>query len=148
MAPKVSNETQQMSSYYHHHLHCKNNFLSVLPIHTQHSIKKLTILISNFNLLIKVIHVICKYKVGQKIKKSPGQKSLWNQINQFHEIIFWPNSIFLQFQKWPKIDFWTRKKFKIAKNAILWGENQIYLISWVFFAWTFLNFLAYCGTTA
>ena len=26
--------------------------------------------------------------MGQKIKKSPGQKSSWNQINQFHEKIF------------------------------------------------------------
>ena len=36
--------------------------------------------------------------------------------------IFWHTmlglSYSLQFQKWPKINFWTRKKFKPAKNAI------------------------------
>ena len=43
---------------------------------------------------------------------------------------------FLQFQKWPKTNFWTGKKFKIAKNVIsrkfffknlifsLWGTQQ------------------------
>ena len=39
------------------------------------------------------------YIVGQKILKSPGQKNLWNQINQFHEKIFLSKIHFLQFQK-------------------------------------------------
>ena len=26
--------------------------------------------------------------MGQKIKKSPGQKKSWNQINQFHDFFF------------------------------------------------------------
>ena len=38
---------------------------------------------------------------------------------------------FLQFQKWPKINFWTRKKFKTAINAI--SRKKIDLISRVFF---------------
>ena len=39
---------------------------------------------------------------------------------------------FLQFQKWPKIIFWTRKKFKTAWNAISRKTFLIYLISRVF----------------
>ena len=31
-------------------------------------------------------NIICLHcTVGQRIKKSPGQKNLWNQINQLHE---------------------------------------------------------------
>ena len=30
----------------------------------------------------------CLTVLGQKIKKSPGQKNSWNQINQFHEFFF------------------------------------------------------------
>ena len=47
---------------------------------------------------------------AQKIKKSPGQKNSWNfTLTKIH---------FLPFQTWPKINFWTGKKFKTAKNAI------------------------------
>ena len=58
-------------------------------------------------------------------------------------LYFLPNSIFLQFQKWPKIHFWTWKKFEPAKNAIsrkifIWF---IWFHKFFFFAWTFLNFL-------
>ena len=49
-------------------------------------------------------------------KKSRAKKNSWNKINQFHEI-FLTKFHFLQFQKWPKINFWTGKKFKTAKNA-------------------------------
>ena len=42
----------------------------------------------------------------------------FNQLNQFHAIFFLTKIPFLQFQKWPKINFWTGKKFKTAKNAI------------------------------
>ena len=52
---------------------------------------------------------------------------------------------FLQFEKWPKINFWTGKKFKTAKNAISRKICLIYLISRVFSALTFLNFLAPCA---
>ena len=31
---------------------------------------------------------ILSHSVGQKIKKSPGQKNLLNQMNQFHENFF------------------------------------------------------------
>ena len=44
-----------------------------------------------------------------------------------------------------KINFWTGKKFKTAKNAISRKKILIYLIWRVFFAWTFLNFLACCA---
>ena len=42
----------------------------------------------------------------ENLKKSRPKNS-WNQINQFHQ----KKSIFLQFQKWPKINSWTREKF-------------------------------------
>ena len=45
---------------------------------------------------------------------------------------------FLTFQKWPKINFWTGKKFKTAKNAT--SQFFIYLISWVFLPGLFLIF--------
>ena len=52
---------------------------------------------------------------------------------------------FLQFQKWPKINFWTGKKFETAKNAIS-RKNFFDLFDFTsFFAWTFLYFLAYCA---
>ena len=51
----------------------------------------------------------------------------------------------LQFQKWPKINFWTKKKFKTVKNAI----SRILFLDLFdltsFFAWTFFNFLDRCG---
>ena len=47
---------------------------------------------------------------------------------------------FLPFQKWPKINLWTRKKFQTARNAILW-KNICFIWFHEFFAWTFLNFL-------
>ena len=48
----------------------------------------------------------------------------------------------MQFQKWPKINFWTGKKFKTAKNAIQWN---LFLISRVFLPGLFLKILAHCG---
>ena len=58
------------------------------------------------------------------------------------------NCIFGSFKFSPtsKIDFLAI--FEIAKNGIWWKNffmKLIYLISRVFLAWTFLNFLAYCG---
>ena len=52
---------------------------------------------------------------------------------------------FLQFQKWPKINFCTREKFKTARNAISRKKNWFTSFNEVFFAWTFLNFLARCA---
>ena len=50
------------------------------------------------------------YIVGQKIKKSPGQKNSWNHINQFHEEFFGQISFFAiskmaknQFLNWEKV---------------------------------------------
>ena len=43
--------------------------------------------------------------MGQKILKNPGQKNSSNQINQFHELFFFTKFQFLQFQKWPKLNF-------------------------------------------
>ena len=59
------------------------------------------------------------------IRKKIIWRSFWVQINQFYEIFFWQNSIFWQFQKWPKIIFLTGKKFKTAKNAISCKKNLI-----------------------
>ena len=51
---------------------------------------------------------------------------------------------FLQFRKWPKINFWTGKKFKTAKNAI--SRKNFFWFIWFyeFFCLDFLNFLADC----
>ena len=58
-----------------------------------------------------------KISIGPKFKKVQTKNS-WNQIqNQFHEYFFHVIP-FLPFQKRPKINFWTGKKFKTAKNAI------------------------------
>ena len=47
---------------------------------------------------------------------------------------------FLQFQKWPKINFWTGKKFKTAKNAV--SRNNFWIIFWFhkFFSLDFFKF--------
>ena len=51
---------------------------------------------------------------------------------------------FWRFQKGPKINFWTGKKFKTARNAI--SRKKIDLFDFTsLFAWTFVNFLARCG---
>ena len=61
----------------------------------------------------------------KKLVKSHKSISRKNFLAKFH---------FFQFQKWPKINFWTGKKFKTAKNAIS-RKN-------IFFFHEFLNFLA------
>ena len=53
--------------------------------------------------------------VSQKIKKSPGQKNLWNQINQFHEKIFWQKSNFCNFKNGQKSIFELGKCLKLPK---------------------------------
>ena len=47
--------------------------------------------------------------VGQKILKSPGQKNLWNQINQFHEFFF-DQTPFVAISKMAKNQFLYWKK--------------------------------------
>ena len=54
---------------------------------------------------------------------------------------FGPNSIFCNFKNSQKSIFEPVKKFKTTKNAI---SQIFYLISRVFLAWNFLNFLARC----
>ena len=81
------------------------------------------------------------HRGGLKIKKFQAKKkNSWSQINQFHEKKSLANFHFLQFQKWPKINFWTWKKFKTAKNAISRKSFLIYLISRVFLPGLFLIF--------
>ena len=54
--------------------------------------------------------------VDHKLKKSMYRPTnSWNQINQFHIKIFLTKFHFLPFLKWPKINFSTRKKFKLPK---------------------------------
>ena len=66
------------------------------------------------------------------VKKSRPKK-LVKSNKSISRNLFWPNSIFLPFQKWPKINFWTGTMFKTAKNAISQKKKKlIYLISWVF----------------
>ena len=65
--------------------------------------------------------------VGQKILKNPGPKNLWNQINQFHEILFWQKYIFCNFKNDQKSFFELEKslklpemQFHIKKNLSIW----------------------------
>ena len=47
---------------------------------------------------------------------SPGQKKpSWNQINQFYENLFWPNSIFCNFNNGQKSIFELWKSLKLSK---------------------------------
>ena len=50
---------------------------------------------------------------------------------QFSRKKFLTKFHFLPFRKWPKINFWTGKKFKTARNAIS-RKKLIYLISRIF----------------
>ena len=87
---------------------------------------------------IKRLQIGWVHSGARIFKKSRPKKTMksnkrisWNFIlTKFH---------FLQFQKWPNINFWTGEKFITAKNAI---SREFFFISWLFFAWTFLNFLA------
>ena len=64
------------------------------------------------------------------------------QINQFQEKNFWLNFIFCDLKNDQKSIFELGKSLKLAKIAISHKKILIYLISRVFFAKTFLNFLA------
>ena len=65
-------------------------------------------------------------------------KISWNQICKSisRKIFFDQIHFFCNFKNGQKSFFWTGKKFKTAKNVI----------SRVFLAWTFLNFLSHCVT--
>ena len=63
------------------------------------------------------------------LKKSRPKKFVKSN-KSISRIFFWSNSIFLQFQKWAKTNFWTGKKFRPPKNAISRKKYfLIYLIS-------------------
>ena len=77
----------------------------------------------------------------ENLKKSSPKKLLGSN-KSISRKIFLTKFHFLQFEKWPKINFWTGKT---TKNAISWKKNFLFI--WFhkcFFAWTFLNFLALC----
>ena len=52
---------------------------------------------------------------ARKLKKSPCQKNSWNQINQFHEILFWPKSIFCNFKNDQKSIFELGNSLKLPE---------------------------------
>ena len=69
--------------------------------------------------------------VGQKIKKSPGQKTSWNQIIQFHKIFFWPNSIFCNFKNGQKSIFELGK----CKKFDLFDFTSFFACTFYFIFW-------------
>ena len=75
----------------------------------------------------------------ENLKKSRPKK-LVKSNKSISRNFFWPNSIFCNFKNGQKSIFEVGKKFKIANFMT---KKRIYLISQVFFAWTFLNFLAH-----
>ena len=78
---------------------------------------------------------------ARKFKKVQPKKTSGNQINQFHEKNF---SIFCNFKYGQKSIFGLGKSLKLAKMQFHEENFLIYLISRVFFALTFLIFLARC----
>ena len=58
---------------------------------------------------------------------------------KFHFLAVW--NFFPPVQKLIFSNFWNRKKWTLVKS---WIMKLIYLISQVFLAWTFFNFLAHC----
>ena len=52
---------------------------------------------------------------ARKLKKSMPKKTLRKQINQFHEYLFWPNSIFCSFKNGQKSIFELGKSLKQPK---------------------------------
>ena len=68
---------------------------------------------------------------GPENLKITGQKNLWNQINQFHEMLFWPNSIFCHFKNGSKSIFELGKSLKLPKMQFH-EKKLVYLISRVF----------------
>ena len=81
--------------------------------------------------------------VGQKIKKSPGQKKLVKSNKSIWRNFFWPNSIFCNFKNDQISIFELGKSLKLPKMEFHF-QFLIYLISRV-------NFLTRCarqGTTS
>ena len=71
----------------------------------------------------------------ENLKKSrPNKFVKWNKSISWNFVL--TKFHFLPFQNWPKINFWTGKKFKTAKNAI--SRKKIDLFDFMsFFAWIF-----------
>ena len=83
---------------------------------------------------LKKLELNTYFTVGQKIWKSPGQKNSWNLINQFHEKISWPNSIFCNFKNGEKSIFELGKVLKMQFHE----EKNLDLFDFTsFFGWTF-----------
>ena len=74
--------------------------------------------------------------VAHKIKKSPGQKNSWNQINQFHEKMFSPNSIFWNFKYGQKAIFEMGKSLKLPEMQF---HEKIYLFDFTSFCLYFFK---------
>ena len=93
------------------------------------------------------------FQWDRKFKKVQAKKNSWNQINQFYEILFWPNSIFCHFKNGQKSIFELGKSLKLLKMQfheifyLVFMENinknfvkLVYLISRVFFCLDFFKF--------
>ena len=59
----------------------------------------------------------CSVRGPENLKKSRPKKLVKSNKSISRNFIL-TKFHFLQFQKWPKINFWTGKKFKTAKSAI------------------------------
>ena len=71
-------------------------------------------------------NIISLNTFSQKILKKSRSKKLMKSNKSISWKIFLTKINFLQFQKWPKINFWTGKKFKTAVSR---KKFLIYLIS-------------------
>ena len=61
-------------------------------------------------------------------KFTAGQKNSCSQINQFHEKIFWPNSIFGDFKNGQKSIFELGKRLKVPEMQF--HEQNLFLFIW------------------
>ena len=103
------------------------------------------------NFLIQILNLaqfqLFRTKNAEKIASSRGildHSGSENLKNSRPKKLVKSNKSIFAISKMTKINFWTGKKFKTAKNAISRKIFWIYLISRVFFAWTFINFLGCC----
>ena len=85
--------------------------------------------------------------VGQKNLKSPCKKNLVNSKKSISRNFILTKFHFLQFQKWPKINFWTEKKFEKLPKMQFHEKFLIYLISRVFLPGLFLFSGPLCKTS-
>ena len=64
--------------------------------------------------------------MGQKIKNSRPKKLVKSIKSISRRKFFLTKFHFLQFQKWSKINLWTGKKFKTARNAISRKKKDLF----------------------